>query len=231
MIENHTAQTKENNTNNQFTRTPYRLGEEIMNSITHGIGTLLSLIALIVLVYIGVAHKDIIQIVSFSIYGVSLILLYLASTLYHAIPNPGTKRKLRVFDHAAIYLLIAGSYTPFLLIGLKGTWGWTLMAVIWGLALLGVSFKLLFIEHFQKLSVLTYILMGWISVIMIKEMVANIPIGGLIWLAAGGVFYTVGVIFYALKKVPYMHGVWHLFVLGGSLCHFIAIYLYLAPLP
>jgi len=140
------------------------------------------------------------------------------------------KQTFKIFDHAAIYLLIAGSYTPFLLVGLKGTWGWTLMAVIWGLAILGISFKVLFINRFQKLSVLTYILMGWISVVMIKELYTTLPTGLLVWLAAGGVVYTVGVIFYALKKVPYMHGVWHLFVLGGSLCHFLAIYLYLAPL-
>ncbi|MBU0512844.1 MAG: hemolysin III family protein [Chloroflexi bacterium] len=207
----------------------YTLGEEIAHSITHGIGAGLSIAGLVVLVILAARRGDVYQIVSFSIYGASLIILYLASTLYHSFQRPRLKYVFKVIDHAAIYLLIAGTYTPFLLVGIRGRLGWTLLVIIWGLAVLGVSFKAFFIQRFERLSVLAYILMGWLSVAMMKELWANIPVGGVIWLAAGGVAYTVGVIFYALKKVPYMHAVWHLFVLGGSLCHYFAILLYLVP--
>lgn len=215
----------------QVTIRLYSLGEEIVHSITHGIGAGLGVAGLTLLVVLAVWYGNVYQIVSFSIYGATLIILYLASTLYHAFQNPGVKRVFKVIDHASIYLLIAGTYTPFLLVGLKGMWGWTLMVVIWGLAILGISFKVLFIHRYQKLSVLAYVLMGWLSVVMLKELLVNIPLGGLIWLAAGGVAYTVGVIFYALQKIPYMHVVWHIFVLGGSICHYFAVLLYLAPTP
>ncbi len=207
----------------------YTLGEEIAHSITHGIGAGLSIVGLVVLVILAARRGDVYQIVSFSIYGASLIILYLASTLYHSFQRPRLKHVFKIIDHAAIYLLIAGTYTPFLLVGIRGRLGWTLLVIIWGLAVLGVSFKAFFIHRFEKLSVLAYILMGWLSVAMMKELWANIPVGGVIWLAAGGVAYTVGVIFYALRKTPYMHAVWHLFVLGGSLCHYFAVLLYLAP--
>ncbi len=207
----------------------FSLAEEITHSVTHGVGAALSLVGLILLVVRAAQRGDAVQVVSFSIYGVTLVLLYLASTLYHAFRRPRLKRLFKIFDHAAIYLLIAGTYTPFLLVGLRGAWGWTLLVIIWGLALLGVSFKALFIERFQIPSVILYILMGWLSVVFLKDLAANIPLGGLIWLAAGGVLYTVGVIFYALQKIPYMHVVWHFFVLGGSLCHYLAVLLYLAP--
>jgi hemolysin III len=215
----------QNRKSNRF----FSLSEEIIHSVTHGIGAALSIAGLIILVVRAARHGDVYQIVSFSIYGASLILLYLASTLYHGIQYPPAKRLFRILDHASIYLLIAGSYTPFLLVGLRGKWGWTFLILIWGLAFLGVGFKTFFIHRFEKISVLVYIFMGWISLVMVKEMLVNIPVGGLIWLAAGGVLYTVGVIFYALNKVPYMHVVWHVFVLGGSICHFFAVYLYLAP--
>jgi hemolysin III len=156
-------------------------------------------------------------------------LLYLASTLYHGFQNPRLKRKFKIFDHASIYLLIAGTYTPFLLIGLRGTTGWTLLVVVWGIALAGVVYKIFFIERFQVLSVVSYILLGWLCVFVFKEMLVSIPMGGIIWLVVGGLFYMVGVIFYALQKIPYMHVVWHFFVLGGSICHYIAVLLYLAP--
>jgi hemolysin III len=215
----------------QVTTRLYSLGEEIVHSITHGIGVGLGVAGLTLLVVLAVWYGNVYQIVSFSIYGATLIILYLASTLYHAFQNPGVKRVFKIIDHASIYLLIAGTYTPFLLVGLKGAWGWTLMIIIWGLAILGISFKVLFIHRYQKLSVLAYVLMGWLSVVMLKELLVNIPLGGLIWLAAGGVVYTVGVIFYALQKIPYMHVVWHVFVLGGSICHYFAVLLYLAPTP
>ena len=207
----------------------YTLGEEIVHSITHGIGAGLSVAGLTLLVVLAVLFGNVDQIVSFSIYGASLIILYMASTLYHSFQHPPVKRVFRVIDHACVFLLIAGTYTPFLLLGIRGAWRWTLLIIIWGLAILGVSLKILFPHRFHKLFVLMYILMGWLSVVMFKEMLANLPVGGVVWLAVGGVVYTVGVIFYALKKIPYMHAVWHVFVLGGSACHYFAVLLYLAP--
>lgn len=207
----------------------FSLGEEIAHSVSHGIGAALSIAGLTLLVVLAVWNGDVYQIVSFSIYGSSLVILYLASALYHGFQHPKVKRVFKILDHASIYLLIAGTYTPFLLISLRGKLGWTLLAVVWGLALLGVGFKALFIDHFQKLSVLGYILMGWLCIVAIRELWVTIPLGGLIWLAVGGVFYMVGVVFYALQKIPYMHLVWHFFVLGGSICHFFAVLLYLVP--
>ncbi|MDY6876537.1 MAG: hemolysin III family protein [Chloroflexota bacterium] len=207
----------------------YSLGEEIANGITHGIGTGLSVAGLTLLVVLAVLYGDGWRIVSFSIYGSTMVILYLASTLYHSFQNPRVKRVFRIIDHASIYLLIAGTYTPFLLVGIRGTWGWTLLVVIWGLALLGIGFKALFINRFQKISTLFYVLMGWLCVIAWKETLGAIPTGGLILLAAGGVIYTTGIIFYAWKKLPYSHAIWHVFVLGGSVCHYFAILLYLLP--
>lgn len=217
------------NLKNHATKRLFTLGEEIVHSITHGIGAGLSIAGLTLLIVKAVLYGNVNQIVSFSIYGATLVILYLASTLYHSFQYPRVKRIFKVIDHVSIYLLIAGTYTPFLLVGLKGAWSWTLLVIIWGLAILGVSFKTLFVHRFQKLSVLAYILMGWLSVVMLKELSVNIPIGGLIWLAVGGVVYTVGVIFYVLQKIPYMHVVWHVFVLGGSICHYFAVLFYLAP--
>jgi hemolysin III len=197
--------------------------------VTHGIGAALSVAGLIVLVVLAALYGSAIQIVSFSIFGVSLVLMYLASTLYHAFQKKRIKRVFKVFDHASIYLLIAGTYTPFLLLALRGLWGWTMLVVIWGLAILGISYKALFIDRFIRLSVVGYVLMGWMSVLLIKELLVVFPMGGFLWLVAGGAFYTVGVIFYALQKIPYMHVVWHFFVLGGSLCHYFAVLFYLAP--
>ena len=207
----------------------YSLGEEIVNSITHGIGAGLSIAGLTLLVALAVLYGDVWRVVSFSIYGSTLIVLYLASTLYHSFQHPRVKRVFRTIDHASIYLLIAGTYTPFLLVCMRGNWGWTLLVVIWGLALLGVGFKVLFTHRFQKLATLAYVLMGWLCVIASREALSSIPTGGLIWLAVGGVVYTVGVVFYVWKKLPYNHAIWHLFVLGGSTCHYFAILLYLLP--
>lgn len=207
----------------------YTLGEEIAHGITHGIGTGLSIAGLILLVVMAIRYGNIYHIVSFSVYGATLVMLYLASTLYHSFQHPTLKQVFRVIDHASIFLLIAGTYTPFLLVAIKGAWGWTLLFIVWGLAILGVSFKTLFIHRFQKLSVLAYILMGWLSVVAIKEFLANIPMGGLILIGIGGVVYTVGVLFYALKKIRYNHAIWHVFVMGGSICHYLAVLFYLAP--
>ena len=215
--------------NGQTSTRRYSLGEEIANTITHGIGAGLSVAGLTLLVVLAGLYGDVYQIVSFSIYGATLVILYLASTLYHGFQHPRVKRVFKVIDHASIYLLIAGTYTPFLLVRVRSAPGWTLLIIVWGLAILGVGFKAVFVNRFQKVSVLTYILMGWLSVVAGKEMLTNIPAGGLIWLAVGGVVYTVGVIFYVIKRIPYNHAIWHLFVLGGSICHFFGILFYLAP--
>lgn len=204
----------------------YSHREEIANSITHGLGTLLSIAGLAVLVVLAVLYGDVWRVVSFSIYGSTLILLYLASTLYHSFRNPRLKKILRVVDHAAIYILIAGTYTPFMLVSLHGPWGWSLFGTIWGLALAGIIFKIFFIGRFKKLSVLIYILMGWLCLVALREMLIHIPTGGMIWLAAGGLFYTAGTIFYAWRSLPYGHAVWHLFVLAGSISHYFSILFY-----
>ena len=209
---------------------PFTLGEEIFHSITHGIGSGLSIAGLTLLVVLAALYGDVYQIVGFSVFGISLVVLYLSSTLYHGLQHPKTKRIFKVFDHSSIYLLIAGSYTPFLLVALRGTAGWILLGVVWAIALFGITLKVLFIDRFQILSVITYLLMGWLCVFVFREMLINIPIAGIIWLAAGGVLYTVGVIFYAMQKIPYMHAIWHFFVMGGSICHYFAVLLFLAPL-
>ena len=207
----------------------YTVGEEIANSITHGIGAGLSVAGLTLLVALAAIYGDVWRVVSFSIYGSSLVLLYLASTLYHSIQHPKVKRILRIFDHSAIYLLIAGTYTPFTLVSLRGPWGWTLFGLVWGLALLGIAFKTVFIGRYEKLATAAYVLMGWLVVIAFKQMLVAIPPGGIVWVVIGGVVYTLGVLFYAWEKLPYNHAIWHLFVLGGSACHFFAILLHVLP--
>lgn len=201
----------------------YSLKEEIASSITHGIGAGLSVAGLTILVVLAAIYGDVWRVVSFSIFGSTLVILYLSSTLYHSFQNPRIKRVLRVLDHAAIYLLIAGSYTPFLLVSMRGIWGWTLFGVVWGMALLGMTFKVFFIGRFEVLATAGYVLMGWLSVLAFKEMLTKVPPGGITFLIVGGVVYTAGVIFYAWEKLPYNHAIWHLFVLGGSICHFFAV--------
>ncbi|UCD98692.1 MAG: hemolysin III family protein [Chloroflexota bacterium] len=209
---------------------PFSIGEEIFHSITHGIGSALSIAGLTLLLVLAILRGDVYQIISFAIFGSSLVILYLSSTLYHGIQEPKTKRIFKIFDHSSIYLVIAGTYTPFLLVALRDTAGWILLAIVWFIAITGITLKILFIERFQVLSVISYLLMGWLCVFIFQEMLANIPLGGIIWLAAGGMFYTIGVIFYALQRIPYMHTVWHFFVLGGSICHYFAVLFYLAPI-
>ena len=201
----------------------YTIGEEIANSITHGIGAALSIAGLTTLIILAVSNSATWHLVGFSIYGATLVLLYLASTLYHSIQHPRAKRILRRIDHAAIYLLIAGTYTPFLLISLRGTWGWTLLAVIWGMAFLGIAYKLLFIEYFERISALGYVLMGWLCVIAGRQLILRLNSETLIWLALGGVLYTAGITFLVIRKIPYRHAIWHIFVLAGSLCHYFAV--------
>ena len=207
----------------------YSLGEEIANAIIHGIGAVFGIAALVILVVLAARQGDVWRIVSFSIYGVTLILLYLASTLYHGLRHAGAKRVFRILDHSSIFLLIAGTYTPFLLIRLRGGWGWSLFGVIWALAITGIVSKAVFINRLKKYSVLVYILMGWLIVVAIKPMLAAVPRHALWWLLAGGLCYTGGVAFYAMKSVRFSHAVWHLFVLAGSACHFLAILFYVLP--
>lgn len=203
--------------------TPYSLGEEIANSITHGIGALLSMVGLAFLIIPAVRQGNVWHIVGFSVFGISLIILYLASTLYHSIANPTAKKVFKIIDHSAIFILIAGTYTPFLLINLRDSLGWGLFLVIWAMAIAGVVFKSIFIAKFRKLSVAVYVVMGWISILVVKELFQTVPITGMILLALGGFFYTTGVIFYVWKRLPYNHAVWHLFVLCGSVCHYFAV--------
>lgn len=205
----------------------YTFAEELFNSITHGIGTLLSMAALVILVVIAVRRLDVIAVVSFAIYGASLLILYLSSTLYHSLTAPRAKAVFRVLDHASINLLIAGSYTPITLLALTPGWGWSLFGIVWGLALLGVLLNVAGLEKTRRISMALYILMGWLVIVALRPMLAMVPAGLLVFLLAGGLFYTVGILFYAVKKIPFNHGIWHLFVLGGSICHFTGFLLYL----
>jgi hemolysin III len=203
--------------------------EEIANVTTHGIGLLLSIAGFVVLLVLAAMRGTAWHIVACSIYGATLICLYSASTLYHAVISPRVKRVLRIFDHSAIYLLIAGTYTPFLLVSLRGPWGWSLFGVIWGLAVAGVLFKFWFVERFGILSTAVYIAMGWLVVIAARPVITHVPFTALIWLLAGGLAYTGGVIFFAAKRIPYNHAIWHIFVLTGSICHYFAVFSTVIP--
>lgn len=205
--------------------------EEIMNAITHGIGAIFAIIGLSILTASAYMNGGAWHMASGIIFGVSMVLLYLASTLYHSFTNQRIKDILKIFDHAAIYLLIAGTYTPFTLIPLHGTVGWIIFGIVWGLAFLGILLKIFFVKRFKVLSTLCYLLMGWFAVVMIDPLLSSIHIYGLYWLIAGGLFYTVGAIFYLLQRLPYHHAIWHLFVIAGSVAHFIVILNYVLPIP
>ncbi len=200
------------------------VGETWANCLTHGVGVLLSIAGLVVLVARAADGGDAWQVTSVAVFGSTLILLYTASTLYHALRGEARKRLLRKFDHAAIFLLIAGTYTPFLLVTLRGAWGWSLFGVIWGMAVLGVVLKFWFAGRFKVISTLIYLAMGWLVLLALKPLIAALPTGGLVWLIVGGSCYTLGTIFYLWRRLRYHHAVWHLWVLGGSVCHWIAIY-------
>jgi hemolysin III len=207
----------------------YSLAEEVASSATHGLGVVLSISALIILTTLAARSGDIWRVVSFSIYGSTLIIMYLSSVLYHSFQEPGIKRVFRYLDHSSIYLLIAGTYTPFTMINLRGAWGWTLFGIIWGLAAFGLLMTVLGIGRSRVLASLVYIGMGWLVVVAIKPLLEAVPPGGIAWLVAGGLFYTLGVFFYVWKRLPFNHAIWHLFVLGGSVCHFFAILFYVLP--
>ncbi|MFZ5753262.1 MAG: PAQR family membrane homeostasis protein TrhA [Bacillota bacterium] len=214
--------------NNEKLINRYSLAEEIFNSISHGIGALFSIAALVILVAFASIRGDVWRIVSFSIYGFTLFFLYLSSTLYHSVFHEKSKRVLRVFDHISIYLLIAGSYTPVTLVSMRGTWGWTIFGIIWALAIGGIILKVVNLEKMKYFSIGLYVIMGWLIMIAVKPMLEMIPQGLFTWLLTGGLMYTFGVIFYLWKRIPFNHGIWHLFVLGGSTVHYLGFLFYLA---
>jgi len=197
--------------------------EEIANALTHGIGIVLSIGGGAVLITMTAMSAGAREIVSVAVFSAALILLYSASTAYHAARHPRTRFRLKVLDHCAIFLLIAGTYTPFTIAAIRGTWGWALFGVIWGLAVFGIIFKIFFTGRYAYLSTATYIGMGWLVLIAFVPLTQALTPTALFWLIAGGVLYTAGTLFYHNKKVPYSHAIWHLFVLGGSVCHFTSV--------
>lgn len=198
--------------------------EEIANAVTHGAGALVSIAAATLLITFASLESDAWKIVAVSIYGATLFLLFLASTLYHSIPHEGAKQALKLFDHSAIYLLIAGTYTPFLLVSMRTTLGWTLFILVWTIAIAGIFLKLRHRDRYHRFHVVNYVALGWIAAIAMPQFTASLPETAMDLIVAGGVVYTVGVVFYVLDRIPFAHSIWHLFVLGGSTCHYIAVY-------
>ncbi|MES9832124.1 MAG: hemolysin III family protein [Candidatus Thiodiazotropha sp. LLP2] len=213
----------------EFTGSRYTLGEEIAHAVTHGIGILLSIAGLALLVTFASLYGDVWHITSCSIYGATLILLYTASTLYHGIPNPKAKNLLQRFDHAAIFLLIAGTYTPFTLVNLRDSWGWVLFGLVWGIAIIGVLLEIFREKRLKWLSLTLYLGLGWLVVIAIKPLIDSVETGGVVLLLAGGLCYSLGVIFYIWRRLAYHHAVWHLFVMAGSVLHFFSVFFYVVP--
>lgn len=203
----------------------YTLKEEIAHSIIHGIGVVLAVAGLGILIAHTTTFESARHIVSCIIFGAALIILYSASTLYHGIQHPKAKKVFRIIDHSSIYLLIAGTYTPFTLVNLQGAWGWSLFGVIWGLALLGIFLQLSPLRRFSYIRLIFYITMGWAALVAIKPLAASVPLSALALIVAGGVTYTVGIVFYLWRRLPYHHAIWHVFVLSGSVLHYFAILL------
>ena len=201
----------------------YSLGEEIAHSVSHGIGALLGVVGLVVMLWLSFEYGDVWHVVSVSIYGASVILLYSASTLYHAITNPRAKRFFQLMDHAAIFVLIAGTYTPFLLVNLRGPWGWSLFIIIWSIALGGVLLEIVKKERVKWLSLSLYLGLGWMALVAVKPMLELVNTTGLLLLLIGGLLYSLGVIFYVRKQMVYHHAIWHVFVLAASVAHFFAV--------
>lgn len=200
-----------------------RSSEELLNTVTHGVGALASAAGGAVLISLTALRGDLWQLLGASVYSVSLLLLFTASTLYHAARRESSRARLRVCDHAAIYLLIAGTYTPFTLIPLRGPWGWTLFGAVWSLAAAGVVFKLFCTGKFPRLSTATYLAMGWLVVVAARPLLQTVSVPVLLWLAAGGLAYTAGTFFFHSRRIPFAHAIWHCFVLVGSGCHFVAV--------
>lgn len=211
----------------KVSKTPkYTLGEEIFNSISHGVGVGLSIAALVLLIVFGSIKGGGYPLAAGLVYGISLIILYSMSMVYHIVQDEKGKAVMRIFDHCSIFVLIAGTYTPYLLITLDKALGWTMFGIIWGMAVMGIILNSIDLERFKKFSLICYIVMGWAIVFTIKPIIRNIPPMGVLLLVLGGIIYTVGIIFYIMKRYKYMHSVWHLFVLGGSVCHYLSILLY-----
>lgn len=206
----------------------YTLGEEIFNSVSHGVGVALACVGFGILIVLSALYGDAWAVSSSIVYSFSLFALYLASTLYHACPNRRVKGVLQVLDHCSIFLLIAGTYTPYTLITLRGALGWTLFGVVWGAAIVGVVLNAIDVRKYSRISLACYVAMGWVVVLAIRPLMASLAWNGLVLLALGGVFYTVGIIFYVIRR-SYMHSIWHLFVLAGSVCHYLSILLYVIP--
>jgi hemolysin III len=208
----------------------YSKKEEIVNAITHGIGVLLSIAALVFLIIVAVKEGTALHVTAATIFGVTMILLYTASTLVHSFPPGKAKDLFEIFDHSAIYLFIAGTYTPFMLIAINGALGWTLLAIVWGVAIVGTVFKVFFVKKFLYLSTVLYIAMGWLIVIAWGPLTDALPTAGVQLLIAGGLAYTVGAIFYVWRGFPFHHAVWHVFVLAGTVAHFFAVLFYVLPI-
>lgn len=206
----------------------YSSREEVANSISHGLGLLLSLVAFPVLVLAAIESGSVRFLVGVSVFGGTMVLLYLASTLYHSISHDAAKQLFRVFDHTAIFLLIAGSYTPFALGVLRGPWGWSLLAIVWTLAITGITLKINRRTRHSRISIVLYVLMGWLAVVAVKPIVMLIPVPGILLILAGGLAYTGGLAFFAAHRIRYNHFIWHLFVLTGTTCHFFAVLWYAA---
>jgi hemolysin III len=208
---------------------PETRNEEIVNAITHGLGMLLSVAGLVTLLVLAARDADPWRMATFSIYGISLVLLYLASTCYHVCPAGRAKDVFRLLDHAAIYFLIAGTYTPFMLVSIGGGWGWSIVSVLWMLAAIGTVIKTRVSARSTRLSTILYIAMGWIGLVAVAPILQTFSTACILWILAGGVAYTAGVIFFVWDRLPFNHAVWHLFVMKGSACHFLAVLLYVLP--
>ncbi len=206
--------------------TYYSKKEENLNIITHGIGVILSIVGLVLLILKGLENGTALHLVSFVVFGLSLMVLYTASTLYHSVQSPTLRGKLNIFDHSAIYILIAGTYTPVALVTLNGWIGWTIFSVVWSIAFVGVFLKFFYTGRFKKISTASYVAMGWVVVFAMKPLINNLPTFGLYWLVGGGLFYTIGAVLYSIPKLKYNHAIFHVFVLLGSFSHFIMVYLY-----
>ena len=205
----------------------YTTGEEISHSVSHGIGVALSVAGFVISVVMAAGTGSAIKVVSFAIFGTSMILLYTASTLYHAFTQKKVKQVFQYADHITIFILIAGTYTPIALILLGGAWGWTLFGLSWGLAIAGIIYEALFMERYKWVSISIYLGMGWIAVVAIKPLMELMPFGLFMWILVGGLFYTFGSIFYLIEKIKFFHFIWHLFVIAGTLCHFFGLIFYL----
>ncbi|BCA79692.1 hemolysin III family protein [Desulfuromonas sp. AOP6] len=208
----------------------YSKAEELANRLTHGLGALAGVVGFVILMKAAFHTADPWRITSSAIYGTGLVTFYTLSTLYHTVRTPGVRYVFRILDHASIFLMIAGTYTPFTLVSLNGAWGWSLFGTVWGLALVGMTFKAFMPHRLRIVAPLLYIGLGWLVIIAIKPLLVAVPLPGVLLLVAGGVAYTLGVLFYAIERIPFNHAIWHLFVLAGSFLHYLAIYLYVVPM-